>query len=807
MKHQATRRAVLGGVLGAGVAGGLLSPVSTYLRQFAPLSGSVWSPARFDRQSTVDSPHGPASVRYDDRGVPHVSADDEEALYFAVGYVQGTDRLFQLDLQRRLTSGRLSEVVGDVTLESDEFHRQMQFRQAAEATVDHLRGTAVEPLLEAYADGVNAAIDGESLPLEFQLLDYEPEPWTLADTIVTEKLIAWGLTGGFRTLRKARVREAFGEERAEDLFPFRFDDVEPIVRDHHDAGDFGGDLTDGVASGGPVGQSVAETLAAFAPPRSYGSNSWLVDADLAEGEAPIVSNDPHLDLQAPPIWYEMHLDGPDHRVRGVTFPGVPFVIVGENDHGAWGFTNANADVIDFYTYDRDGETYQYGDEERTFDVETSEIEVSGGENEDIELRRSVHGPVVEEADHEVGVAWTGHAATETTLAIYELTHSEGVEAAVDAIAKFESPTQNVVYADRSGETRFQMTGRIPIRRIDGEAVRGNQIFDGSAPEGEWNGFEPFSRPAAWGESSGTEPDRPGFVPFAANPHVANPDYLAAANQQIAPDDQLGYYYGAGYAPPYRGRRIYELLDERVASGEPLDLDFLREVGRDTVDGRAVDLVDPLVAAAREDEDLTETADLLADWDRRMDPDSEAALVFDYWLAAYREELIGDAYEAADLDEDFHPPDGALEQLPPDSRWFDPAGRPAAMRSALQDALESIDEDGHEVYGDASTTAAIEHPLGLGFLGYPDHPRGGSEVTVQNYNYRVSRGGSWEMQVDLDGEYLAILPGGNSGRYFSEHYDDQVGEWAAGEYRSLSRDLEGDLAVEFEGTDESAGDGE
>jgi penicillin amidase len=411
--------------------------------------------------------------------------------------------------------------------------------------------------------------------------------------------------------------------------------------------------------------------------------------------------------------------------------------------------------------------------------------VSGGDNETVEVKKTVHGPFIEEAKQEVGVAWTGHAATETTLALYELTHNGGVDDALDAVERFESPPQNMVFADRDGNRFYHLTGRVPLRKTDGEYVRGDQIFDGSAREGEWEGFEPFGRPS-W----------KGFVPVSENPHVVDPEYLATANQQIVPDERVNYYLAEAYSSPYRGQRIYELLDERVASGESIDLDFLWTVGRDTYDGRAGDLVEPLVEAAREDGDLTGAADLLEEWDYHMDADSEAALVFDLWLRRYREHVFDEPLEEADMEGNY-PPDRALAQLPPDSDWFGPNGRAHAMRAALRDAVEEIDEEGHDVYGDVNHTGHIAHPLQLDFLGYRPYSRGGSGHTVWNYGYGGTWGGSWEMQIDLDGAALGLLPGGNSGRYFSEHYDDQLRRWANGEYRDLSRDIEGDLTVEFE----------
>lgn len=799
MNRELGRRAFFSGLVGAGTAGLYFSAANGPLGQFAPLSGAVWESARADRDETVDSPYGPATVRYDEAGVPHVSADDEQALYFAVGYTQGTDRLFQMDLQRRLYRGQLSAVVGAGALDTDRFHRQMGFADAAEVTAENLDGTAVAPIIDAYADGVNAAMENETLSLGFKLLGYEPDEWDRTDTALIEKIIAWQLTGSFKTLEVALVRERLGElfteERGEALtaalFPSRFDDVTPILRDHHDVGEFtvgdGGLASPSTEDRTAPDKAVVDWLRQFEPPDSFGSNSWVVGPELADGDAPILSNDPHLGLQAPPTWYEMHIDGPAHRARGVTFPGAPVVVIGENDDGAWGFTNANADVIDFYQYDHDGETYQYGDERREFDVRTEEIEVDGGPNEDVEIRKTVHGPIVEEDEQEVGVAWTGHTATETMLSLYELSHSSGIDDAVAAAERFESPTQNMVYADRDGNTLYYMTGRVPIRRIDGEMVSGDRIFDGSAPEAEWEGFEPF------GESSWE-----GFVPQSANPKVRNPRYLATANQQIVPDDQLDYYLSDGYASPYRGRRIYDLLDQRVASGDPIDIEFLREVGRDTFDGRAAVLVEPLVEAAREgDDELREAADLLDSWDYHLDADSRAALVWVEFFDAYREELFEEAFEEADLDSSYYPQDAALVQLDEDSPWFGSRSHKTVMRAALEEAITALQSADADVYGDVNHTGHISHLTELDFLDYPSYARGGSDQTVWNYDRNGPWGGSWEMHADLDGDLLGILPGGNSGRYFSEHYDDQIERWANGEYRTLSRDPEGEIAVEFE----------
>ncbi|WP_440006561.1 penicillin acylase family protein [Halomicrococcus sp. SG-WS-1] len=771
------RRALVGAILGGVATGSALSPVRSYLRRFAPLSGSAWRSATDRPQGTVESPHGPATLRYDDHGVPNVSAADERALYFAVGYAQARDRLFQLDLQRRLMRGQLSAVVGDAAFESDEFHVKMDFAGAAEATWRHLRGTDTAPVVRAFADGVNAYVENEPLPLEFGLLSYEPAAWTPADTLLMEKQISWELTGSFRTLRRATVAEKLGAEAARELYPARLDHDAPIVREGGDGGTAARESPPDRA----VGSDLVEWLADFESDPGVGSNSWVVSGEHTASGNPIVANDPHLSLMAPPVWYEMNLRASDAGVRGVTFPGVPFVVIGENDAGAWGFTNTGADVIDFYRYETDGDRYRYRGEWREFDVDIRTVAVADGEDREVTVRKTVHGPYLEREGEQVGVAWTGHTATETTLAVHRYATSEGVEDVLAATRHFDLPTQNLVYADRDGETLFYVTGRIPVRTVDGERVRGDRIFDGSAGEAEWRGFEPFGV-SSW----------EGFVPFEEKPHVRNPAYLATANQRVTDDP----YLSEAYASPYRGQRIYELLDERANSDRPVTPAFVEEMQADALDGRARDLVPELVRAADGADGLQSAVETLSGWDYRMDRDSRAALLFAHWFDAFREEALGAAFERADLGEAYHPRDWVVAHLD-GQRWFGDGSRRAAMVRALRSAVTTVEEEGYETYGDYNDTAAITHPFDQSFLNYPAVPTDGSSQTVNNYRVESAVGSSWRMVCPVGGESVAVLPGGNSGDYFSEHYRDQLRAWADVEYKSMTRELRGEETVTFE----------
>ncbi|QPV65135.1 penicillin acylase family protein [Halosimplex litoreum] len=811
-----TRRSVIAALLGGGVGAATLTDARGYLDRFAPLSGDAWGAATAETRDRVATPYGRATVRYDDAGVPTVEGDDELSLYFAVGYVHAADRLFEMDLIRRRMRGTLSAAVGERTVESDRFHAQMDFLGAAEASWRAVEDTPTGEAMRAYAAGVEAQRTSEPLPLEFRLLDYEPAAWTPVDSMLVEKQISWGLTGSFRSLRRSVAADALGEPAAATLYPERIDHDVPILREEAAAGADGtGEGSAPDDSGGSGLASLSAWLADFESEPGIGSNSWLVSGEHTASSRPLLANDPHLNLMAPPVWYQMYQRRPGMRVRGVTFPGVPFVVIGENDAGAWGFTNAGADVLDTYTYEtRDGE-YRDGDEWRAFETEERTIEVAGGDDRTVTVRKSVHGPVLEREGRRVGVAWTGLQASRTAIAVHELDRSQGREAALAALSKFDTPTQNAVYADRDGNTAYWVTGLIPVREsggddgdgtsgeANGESVRGDRVFDGSAREGEWPGYEPYG-----------DPDfETGWIPFDEKPGVRDPDYLATANQRIV--DGPDRYLGEGYAAPFRARRIYDLLDERAASDDPFDFDYVRRVQRDVADERARSFV-PAIRDAREamDDAARAAADRLEGWDYRMDRDSRAALVFELFVGHYRERVFDPVFESTGLDESHYPNDWVLLTLGPESPWFtDPPAQGVDSRSrddliaaAMADAVAEVDAEGYETYGDYNRTA-IDHPFDLGFLNYPRLPTDGSPATVRNFRKESAVGSSFRLLARFDGEpSLGMIPGGNDGEYFSDHYSDLLEAWADGEYRPLVATVDGDPEIRFDPDDSTGADG-
>ncbi|MFB6133304.1 MAG: penicillin acylase family protein [Halanaeroarchaeum sp.] len=814
MERETTRRAVLGSVLALGVGGAFATEARTYLDRFAPGSGQVWDTVRDDLPDTIESPYGTATLSYDDDGVPRVEAETEQALTFAVGYAQAADRLFQMDVQRRQMRGELSEVVGEATLASDRFHVQMDFAGAAEASWNRLEDSHIHPLLTAYVDGINHFVrDDRPLAIEFDLLGYEPDPWEPTDVLLAEKQIGWTLSGRFRTLRRATVRAAMGDEVADTLYPSRrehdvgvlgHDRLERLAKSPGDgstASDTNSRGPSGAAGSQPPHPDLVAWLSTFESPKGIGSNSWVVSGEYTASGSPILANDPHLSLRAPPTWYEMSLSGPETTVRGVTFPGVPFVVIGENEAGAWGFTNPGTDVIDFYEYEtRDGE-YRYDGEWRAFDTEERTVAVAGGEDRMVEVRKTVHGPVIgveSDADDlrtEVAIAWTGLAATRTLEAIVDLNRSGGLGEALAAVRSFDLPPQNFVYADRAGNTHYRVVGKVPIRRTDGEQVPGDRVFDGSAGEGTWAGYTPYGVTDWEGE---------GFIPFEKMPHADQPGYLGTANQRVLdPASDYPYYFERPYAAPFRAIRLWNRLDSGVRGEEPIDPDFMRDVQTDTYDERAARFVPVMLEARRaiSDAGVRSLLDDLEGWNYRMDRDSRAALVFDLFMRHYADVVFGSRLDDALGDRrdvtEYYGDDWTLIGLDPDSGWF-PDGRAAAIADAIARTTREIDEEGWETYGDFNVTA-IDHPFDRSWLNYPRYPTDGSVATLNNFRKRESVGSSWRMVCPMDEDGSAsrgAFPGGNDGSVFSEHYADQLRAWADAEYKPIPLAPDGDVAVRF-----------
>ena len=534
----------------------------------------------------------PVTVYRDAVGVPHIFAQSTEDVAFAQGYVTAQDRLWQMDVFRRNSLGELSEVLGEPTLRLDEEHCRLGFREAASRTLDEM-DPASRRFLDRYAEGVNAFMSThlDQLPIEFRILRYRPRPWNSVDSLSIALMMAETLNHTWeRDIFRARLLEKYGLGILNDLYPTHSKYEIPLVgidtgvqgdapslsmlslqNMNRNAGLPPRMTSDSVR---PSESSAWSALLwAWAPERSQqsvvelltqwndagedflvGSNNWVVSGAHSATGKPILANDPHLAHSIPSIWYQTHLRTPDLNVIGVSLPGAPSLIIGHNEHIAWGMTNLNPDVQDVYVeqFDSDqGTRYLANGAWVDAEIRKETIKIKGRPDKILSVLVTRHGPVVRRVG-QTGFAlkWTAIEPHGIGFPFLKLNSASNWGEFTTALKEFLGPTQNFVYADKEGNIGFYDAGKIPIRR----SGLGNVILPGNSDQYEWV----------------------GYIPFDELPHLFNPPdgIIATANQRIT-GDSYPYFITSDWEEPYRFARIHHLLSSGTRfTGK----DFLRIQG-------------------------------------------------------------------------------------------------------------------------------------------------------------------------------------------------------------------------------------
>ena len=709
-----------------------------------------------EREGVVHIPGLGATVevRYDAWGVPHLRADSTEDLAAALGYVHANDRMAQMELGRRTITGRLSELLGNVTIESDITARRLRFRKEAEALWENVRDTEEGRLQEAYARGVNAylARRGTDLPPTLRLLGIDPEPWTPPDTIGFSFLMARNLSlwqGRPEELRLAWL-SALGVERTRDLLGLQSLHVAP----------------------GLPRLATTGVHPAAEPAEIGGSNNWILGASRTAAGVPLLANDPHLGLRLPGIWYEAYLRAPGLEVGGMTVAGVFGVIIGQNRDLAWGMTNVMLDDLDvfFEVLDDEGLRVRRGGGWIDLERETEKILVKGSQPVELELLRSDLGPVLP-ADPKLDLpprsfAWTCYHQTDPFEAFFTLARAKTVADLRPGIESYVCPAQNLVAADSSGGLFYATLGRIPRRRAG----------DGWLPMPAW---EP-----AYGWD--------GVEEFEAGVIIEAPetDFLVTANHDIRPAGYVGPLTG-NFDVAARANRIRELL----LSARHWTPEQMISVQSDVRSRYAQDLVGALEGPFTGDAYLAHAE--LSSWDGSMTATGASALfaVFERQLAQliFEDELdlpaVSDLVTRNWLDR--------LMRRQMSEAWFDDitTERKEGRREIVTRALDWAWKDALSRWGKGMKgwrygeihPLEFRHPLSvvpvLGQLvNRGPFPMTGSATTVAAF------GGPWEGDVRpvvygpsmrwvaVPGNPEAarvIVPAGQSGHPFDRHYDDQM----------------------------------
>ena len=592
----------------------VVSGAYAYLRQSLPkVKGEI----------SLGTARAPVEVLRDAYGIPHIFAASVDDAYFALGFVHAHDRLWQMEMSRRVAAGRLAEILGAAALETDRFLRVLGVRRAAEANLERLDEPA-RRILEAYSDGVNAFLRTRPvLPLEFWLTGVRPEPWTAADSIAWTKMMAWDLGGNWRAeLLRLRLAQTLPSARIAEFLPANPGEPEPRLPELKDLY--------GSLSARLRALALFHGAAAEAP---VGSNNWVVSGARSETGKPLLANDPHLGLTAPPVWYFAHLSAPGFDAIGATLPGVPGIVVGRNDRIAWGFTNTGPDVQDLYLEKVDDSgRYLAPDGPRAFQAHEETIAVKGGGAERLVVRRTRHGPVISDVlpagaaagvprGHVLSMAWTALAEDDlSVLGALGLAHARDWASFLDAAAKFHAPQQNIVYADVDGNIGFVAAGRVPVRKRAND-LRGLAPAPGWDPRYDWDGYVPFTE-----------------LPRSFNP--ASHAIVTANNRIVA--DGYPHHLTFEWQPAYRASRIQSLLDARNKHS----LGSFATMQRDVVSLAVRELL-PLFLERVQKGRHEEVLQRLAAWDGTMAADRPEPLVFVAWWREFGRRLyadeLGDAF--------------------------------------------------------------------------------------------------------------------------------------------------------------------
>ena len=752
---------------------------------------------------TADGLLDPVKIIRDTHGVPHIYARNEPDLFFGFGYAMAQDRLWQMDLFRRIGSGRLSEILGTEAVEIDIYFRTLTAGQSQQSLPRDLGF-----MIESFAAGINAYIgnlDGR-LPLEYKILRIRPEPWQPEDYFSVFTLINWGLSIGWKVdMTAAEVLRKVDENLFREAFPTTAELGIPILSHIKQS------LPHQFSTSRVMIETVSR-LTGIAP--GPASNNWVIAGNRTQSGKPLLANDTHMALTNPSLWWEVHLVCPTIDATGFAIPGLPGLPVGRNRNVAWGVTNIMVDDVDFYIEQLNPTNryqYRYGDRWQDIDSHIETFSVKGAESIEIEVLRTHHGPII--ASHEsdgnfpedkaVTARWAVLEVEVPARASYLLLKAGRVADVVGALEHWHAPGQNFVFADTSGNIGYWCSAAIPIRK------KGNGLLPmpGWTPTSEWA----------------------GFIAFGDLPHIIDPPegYIASANNPVA-EEVYPHTIGTYWEPIDRISRIRD----RINAKPKLSVDDMMSMQNDIFSPLAVELTAAILTVLKnkpKENDEIKMMEILKKWDFQMSAGSSAASIVETTYLKLLENIFQD-----ELGEElyrryigltiFAP--RALRQIlrAKHSGWLDNIQTPEketltdiiekSINQAFKQLRKQFGPDIEKWTWGHMHTLTFHHILGerkplnrIFELG--PYPSAGSHLTVnkKQYDYTapfaVKEGVSQRMIVDLSVPETAyhILPTGQSGLIGNSHYDDQVALYLEGRYRyswlnrsDIIRHLESELVL-------------
>ncbi len=723
------------------------------------------------------------SIFRDSLGIPHIYAENESDLYRVTGYLMASDRLWQMDLMRRLTQGRLSEIFGERAVDVDLLMRALRISAKSEQLISTIK-PEVKTSLESFADGVNQYLEeyNDKLPPEFFILGYRPEKWKPVHSLNLIGYMAWTLSTPWETeVLLEKIKQKVDNKKYAELIPWLENQQDYV---------FAGAKLDTTLLGNSNSiLSASKKVSQFVPPIFCGSNTWAVSGKKSTSGKPLLANDMHLDLNIPGIWYQMHqvVKG-KLNVSGVAIPGQPLVVVGHNKDIAWGMTNVSVDDMDFYLETINPENpnqYKFNEKWLDFAVIPETIQTKEGKTIVKELKFNHRGPIVSEmqniSDKAISMRWAGNMKSNEFSSIYKLNRAKNWTDFREAMKTFVSVSQNVSFASVDGDIGLQCCAGIPLRKANGVT-----IVSGETDEYDWKGLIPFEK-----------------LPYVYNPQCG---YISAANNRTIGTDYL-YHISYWFELPYRFNRINSLLESKSR----LSADDFRAIQNDQKSELAEELTKTVVSILENSKQLSkpeqQALKTLKKWNYVMDKNSVAPLIFEELYFTFVENLLKDELPS-DMLAQFIGSRLLVQHFAAriwknkSSHWSDNIHTPNQNETFAEMVTKSFKETiaklENKTWGEAHTFE-LKHPLGqvwmldlLFNLNRGSFSMGGSSHTISPYTfsygsrYAVFNGSSQRYIWDLDNweNNLAIIPTGTSGIPSSKHFCDQTEKYLAGNYYQL-----------------------
>jgi len=707
-----------------------------------------------DRKDSVTIPglSSEVIVSRDKWGIPHIKADNEQDLFLATGFIQARERLWQMELIRRLAYGRLSEILGKPGERFDVRSRVLGIPLAIERDYQKLP-VEMKELLSAYARGVNAYLGSLkwNWPPEFMILRFRPEPWRVEDTLAIKHVLAMELAADLTSeLPRMNIMKLTGHRGLEVL--------EPNI-------DFAPD---------PEVRLDLLFLGELERPILAGSNNWVISGSLTESGQPLLANDPHLAISVPPIWMEIDLESPDYKVSGVTVPGVPLVIIGHNQYIAWGVTNSYLDVQDIYVeqVNWDNESYFRKGEWKPFTFRKEIVKIRGEKEPRImNIRWTEEGPMLNpfllNCEMPITLRWTIYEGDQTVYGLYLINRARNWTEFCQGVRLFENPSQNFVYADIAGNIGYYLSGKIPVRKKETAVYP----YPGWRDDSLWTGYL-------------AEEDKPNqFNPPAG--------FIVTANSDLYPE---GYQHYLGYDWLSSDRK--ERIKELIAARPKHSLESLMAIQNDVYSRRAERVKKVLNQIRLSDPAAEQARKILVQWDGEV-RGGLAPAIFEVFWEKLQELTFSDDFRAyyEQIADYFRFKEAGLERIlgQPDSRWFDNREtekvetREEMIEKALLETLSSLRKKfgRNEEKWDWSLLHRLhyQHLLGqkwfLGFFNAGRFPMIGDSTTVRasfgSGGWETTGGASCRLIVDLSDldRSLSVITSGQSGHFMSPHYRDQI----------------------------------